>query len=264
MHSSIERAFKGSFRFSSLFLVFVTLLCISTMRLIAFMLAWENPTWVGFGLFFFVSSLAFPILAAVGVPLIRNYVRMCQGKKVSLITSCKESFDQALASFAVFLTIPCVMLVLWILGAADTFLKMIPIFGDFWQGLFAFVGLTISICRILAMFAGLFALYIFVPEFALSTSTPFQIVDSLFTKSKKLSLQRIKGFFFAIVPILILLVIIALSLATSDALVFDNMGPLWLLSWLSRSLVLCAIFSVFLLNFFNVSAEMLRLERKEV
>ncbi len=261
---SVERAFKGSFRFSSLFLVFVTLFFISAARLIAFMIAWENPTWVGVGLFFFVSSCAFPLLAAVGVPLIRNYVRSCQGKRVSLITSCKESFDQALASFAAFLVIPCAMLLLWILGAADTFLKMVPIFGDFWQGLFAFFGLAISICRVVLMFVGLFSLYIFVPEFAMSTNRPFQIMDTLFSKSKKLSYQRIKGFFFALVPILIALIIVVVSLALSDAFTFDNMGPLWLLSWLSRSLLLSAIISIFLLNFFNLSAEMLRLERKEV
>ncbi len=263
IQSNFIRSAKGSFRLGSWFVAMMACFVILFSRIVGVMLAIDNMNWIGFGLLIFIGSCALPLLAFVGVPLIRSYVRYCQNKAISTGEAFKDTFDQSMASFAIFMVFPCAMLLLWLLAAFDALLTELPILGDFWAALFAFIGLAISFARVGLLIGGVFLLFVLVPEFALTSKRPLQIIDSFLRRIRDIQLTKVVYFFIALLPLIVLSAFSIVALIFSGAFTLYETSPVWFLSWISRSLFLSAFFSIPLLIFFHLSAEAFRVAKRQ-
>lgn len=257
----IQRAFWEVFRFRELFIVFLVHIVIGALRVSGYALTFTSPFWMKAGLFFFISSFAMPLLALIAIPLVRGYVHRCRGRNESITQLFRSSFELSLSVGAIFCIFPCAMMVLTLVGAIDVFFSSLPLFGSIWTAFFAFFALFISLLRLVLMLIGMFALYFLIPEIALSNRRPLQVCDRAIKKIALLSPGRIKGFFVALAPIVVLGVMTLVALFFADAFGEVAPTPVWLMSWLSRAVGVAALLSPPTLFFFYMGAEGIRLDR---
>lgn len=264
IEKSFNRALFDSIQRKKLFFTFPCACLCGLFFVFCQIVSKSSGKWIQMFFNFLPIFLAFGVLLAVGVVLIKVYYFETKKTEHSFkkIIYCSS---QMLLNIA-YLALPFILayIATWIVLGIFYLLKSIPFLGEAFGSLFAFIPFLLVLIGILLTISTLFSLFFLAPEVTLKTGLKFSLIKQLVTKLKLSFFSDLAYVLIGIAPAWISFKILSLAAKLTYSLCFSGSTEVaFAFQSLFIMIPFCALMTPSVIFFFNFSTECYLMNEKE-